>query len=95
MASSVANGIYSYGDPQGFNNIQDFIPESPLGYLLITSKHANTLALADEAGRIELPRFHSKTQLIFWSNKALFRMTDVTVTLPLQLYGGSTTILSL
>lgn len=57
----------SCDDPQGFNNIQNFILESPLGRLLITSRHANTLALADEAGRIEFPGFYPKTQLSFWS----------------------------
>jgi hypothetical protein len=46
---------------KGFNNIQDFIPESLLRRLLITSRHANTLVLADEGGRIELPGFHPKT----------------------------------
>lgn len=44
----------NYDDPQVFSNIQEFIPESSFGRILITSRHADTLALADEKGRIEL-----------------------------------------
>lgn len=50
----------NYDDSQGFNNIQDFIPESSLGRILITSRHAETLTIADETGRIELPGLDPK-----------------------------------
>ena len=45
----------NYDDPQGFSNFQDFIPEGSFTRIIITSRHANTLILADELGRIELP----------------------------------------
>jgi hypothetical protein len=50
----------NYDDPQGFNNIQDFIPDSSLGRILITSRHAESLTIADETGRIELPGLYPK-----------------------------------
>jgi hypothetical protein len=50
----------NYDDPQGFSSIQDLIPQSPFARILITSRHADTLALTDEAGRIELPGLDQK-----------------------------------
>jgi NB-ARC domain len=45
----------NYDDPQGFSNFQDFIPEGSFARIIITSRHADTLTLADKLGRIELP----------------------------------------
>ena len=44
----------SFDDPVTFNNLQDFIPLSGPGSILITSRHIDTTALANTDGSIEL-----------------------------------------
>lgn len=47
----------NYDDPSSFSNIQDFFPESELGAILVTGRHADASALVIESNTnfIELP----------------------------------------
>jgi hypothetical protein len=45
----------NYDNPVEFNNIEDYIPESEQGIVLVTSRHADTTGLAREENRIHLP----------------------------------------
>jgi hypothetical protein len=45
----------NYDDPQNFNNLQDFMPDSSYCKILVTSRHADTKSLAEDRACIELP----------------------------------------
>lgn len=44
----------NYDDPDSFNNLQDFMPVGEHGCILVTSRHADSKALAEEGQAIEV-----------------------------------------
>jgi tetratricopeptide (TPR) repeat protein len=66
----------NYDDPKGFPNLQDFMPMGEHGNLLVTTRHADVVSLADRDNAIELHGLAEKEALSLLFKQSMVEETE-------------------
>ncbi|KAI9684109.1 MAG: hypothetical protein M1829_003379 [Trizodia sp. TS-e1964] len=70
----------NHDDPDAFGNLQDFMPDSEHGSILITTRHAGVDALGKDRRAIEIPGLPEKDALDLLFRQSLTKVLDPDIT---------------